>query len=92
MSDLAGVNEDQIRGLGRWNNTTINGAYLTGLPREVMRAMAGFTVQQGSLKTYLFFSIKLTILKSGQFYLPRASVDPPEFFAKLFFLILTYGT
>lgn len=47
MADLAGVNEDQIRRLGRWNNTTMNGAYLTGLPREVMRVMAGFTVQQG---------------------------------------------
>ncbi|KAI7863867.1 uncharacterized protein EV154DRAFT_572640 [Mucor mucedo] len=34
MADLAGVNEDQIRRLGRWNNTTMNGAYLTGLPRE----------------------------------------------------------
>lgn len=47
MADLAGVNEDQIRRLGRWNNTTMNGAYLTGLPREVMRVMAGFTTQQG---------------------------------------------
>ncbi|KAG2201219.1 hypothetical protein INT47_013030 [Mucor saturninus] len=67
MADLAGVNEDQIRRLGRWKNTTINGAYLTGLPREVMRVMAGFTVQQ------------------GQFYLPRASVDPHESFCKMIF-------
>ncbi|KAG2199391.1 hypothetical protein INT47_001573 [Mucor saturninus] len=67
MADLAGVNEDQIRRLGRWNNTTMNGAYLTGLPREVMRVMAGFTVQQ------------------GQFYLPRASVDPPESLCKMIF-------
>ncbi|SAM02877.1 hypothetical protein [Absidia glauca] len=27
-------NVDQIRRQGRWNNTTINGAYLTNLPRE----------------------------------------------------------
>ncbi|KAG2192821.1 hypothetical protein INT47_005861 [Mucor saturninus] len=85
MTDLAGVNEDQIRRLGRWNNTTLNRTYLTGLPREVMRVMAGFTVQQGSLKTFLSFSIKLTISKSGQFYLPRAGVDPPESLCKMIF-------
>ncbi|SAM00031.1 hypothetical protein [Absidia glauca] len=33
---------DQIRRQGRWNNTTINGAYLTNLPRELVRSMAGF--------------------------------------------------
>ncbi|SAM00371.1 hypothetical protein [Absidia glauca] len=27
---------------GRWNNTTINGAHLTNLPRELVRSMAGF--------------------------------------------------
>jgi hypothetical protein len=42
MADILGVNEDQIRRQGRWNNTTMNGAYLTGLPREMMRMMAGF--------------------------------------------------
>ncbi|SAM04144.1 hypothetical protein [Absidia glauca] len=26
----------------RWNNRTINGAYLTDLPRELVRSMAGF--------------------------------------------------
>ncbi|SAM07824.1 hypothetical protein [Absidia glauca] len=35
-------NVDQIRHQGRWNNTTINGAYLTNLPRELVRSMAGF--------------------------------------------------
>ncbi|SAM01103.1 hypothetical protein [Absidia glauca] len=34
-------NVDQIRRQGRWNNTTINGAYLTNLPRELVRSMAG---------------------------------------------------
>ncbi|SAM02637.1 hypothetical protein [Absidia glauca] len=35
------ANVDQIRRQGRWNNTTINGAYLTNLPREWVRSMAG---------------------------------------------------
>ncbi|SAM04002.1 hypothetical protein [Absidia glauca] len=33
---------DQIRRQGRWNNTTINVPYLTNLPRELVRSMAGF--------------------------------------------------
>jgi hypothetical protein len=33
---------DQIRRQGRWNNTTINGAYFNNLPTEMMRSMAGF--------------------------------------------------
>ncbi|SAM01457.1 hypothetical protein [Absidia glauca] len=36
------ANVDQIRRQGRWNNTTINGTYLTNLPRELVRSMAGF--------------------------------------------------
>ncbi|SAM01326.1 hypothetical protein [Absidia glauca] len=36
------ANVDQIRRQGRWNNTTINGAYLTNLSRELMQSMAGF--------------------------------------------------
>ncbi|SAM05337.1 hypothetical protein [Absidia glauca] len=36
------ANVDQIRRQGRWNNTTTNGAYLTNLPRELVRSMAGF--------------------------------------------------
>ncbi|SAL99814.1 hypothetical protein [Absidia glauca] len=35
------ANVDQIRRQGRRNNTTINGAYLTNLPRELVRSMAG---------------------------------------------------
>ncbi|SAM03637.1 hypothetical protein [Absidia glauca] len=27
---------------GRWNNTTINNAYLTNLPKEFVRSIAGF--------------------------------------------------
>ncbi|SAM03328.1 hypothetical protein [Absidia glauca] len=36
------ANVDQIRRQGRWNNTTINSAYLTNLLRELVRSMAGF--------------------------------------------------
>ncbi|SAL96279.1 hypothetical protein [Absidia glauca] len=36
------ANVDQIRRQGRWNNITINGAYLTNLLRELVRLMAGF--------------------------------------------------
>ncbi|SAM03491.1 hypothetical protein [Absidia glauca] len=36
------ANVDQIRRQGRWNNTTINAAYLTNLPRDLVRSMAGF--------------------------------------------------
>ncbi|SAM01858.1 hypothetical protein [Absidia glauca] len=35
------ANVDQIRRQGRWNNTSINGAYLTNLPRKLVRSMAG---------------------------------------------------
>ncbi|SAM04722.1 hypothetical protein [Absidia glauca] len=36
------ANVDQIRRQGRWNYTTIKGAYHTNLPRELVRSMAGF--------------------------------------------------
>ncbi|SAL95080.1 hypothetical protein [Absidia glauca] len=36
------ANVDQIRRQGRWNNTTIDGVYLTNLPRELVQSMAGF--------------------------------------------------
>ncbi|SAM04079.1 hypothetical protein [Absidia glauca] len=36
------ANVDQIRRQGRWNSTTMNGAYLTNLQREFVRSMAGF--------------------------------------------------
>lgn len=47
MADLQGVDESDIRRMGRWNNSSINGAYLTGLPRGIMRSLAGFP-QQGT--------------------------------------------
>ncbi|SAM05586.1 hypothetical protein [Absidia glauca] len=36
------ANVDQIRRQGRWNKITINGAYLTNLPRKLVRSKAGF--------------------------------------------------
>ncbi|SAL98331.1 hypothetical protein [Absidia glauca] len=36
------ANVDQIRRQGRWNNASINGAYLTNFPRELVRSMADF--------------------------------------------------
>ncbi|SAM04244.1 hypothetical protein [Absidia glauca] len=45
ISSYAGnvyANVDQIRRQGRWNNTTVIGAYLPNLPRELVRSMAGF--------------------------------------------------
>jgi hypothetical protein len=35
-------NVDQIRRQDRWNNTTINGAYLANLPKELVQSMVGF--------------------------------------------------
>ncbi|SAM04220.1 hypothetical protein [Absidia glauca] len=31
-----------MRRQGRWNNTTINSAYLTNLPKELVRSIPGF--------------------------------------------------
>ncbi|SAM02175.1 hypothetical protein [Absidia glauca] len=42
MAGIVCANVDQIRRRGRWNNTTINGAYLTNIPRKLVRSMAGF--------------------------------------------------
>ncbi|SAM00246.1 hypothetical protein [Absidia glauca] len=42
MAGNAYANVDQIRRQGRRNNSTINGAYLTNLPTELVRSMAGF--------------------------------------------------
>ncbi|SAM01810.1 hypothetical protein [Absidia glauca] len=42
MASNVCANVDQIRRQGRWNNPRINGAYLTNLPREFVRSMAGF--------------------------------------------------
>ncbi|KAE8260648.1 hypothetical protein A4X13_0g227 [Tilletia indica] len=43
-----GASEAQIRRAGRWVVEKMQGCYLTGLPRESMRAMAGFSTQPGA--------------------------------------------
>ncbi|SAL96094.1 hypothetical protein [Absidia glauca] len=43
MAGIVLANEDQIRRQGRWNDTTMDGAYLTSLPREMMQSMACFS-------------------------------------------------
>ncbi|OWZ09550.1 hypothetical protein PHMEG_00017727 [Phytophthora megakarya] len=49
MADLGGASESQIRHLGRWNtNQSMEKCYLTSLPREVMRTLAGFEPSRGS--------------------------------------------
>ncbi|KAJ8533431.1 hypothetical protein ON010_g13823 [Phytophthora cinnamomi] len=42
MAELAGATESQIRRLGRWNASAMEGCYLSALPREAMRSLAGF--------------------------------------------------
>jgi hypothetical protein len=41
-SELRGVSEAQIRRAGRWNTDAMTGVYLSYLPREFMRSIAGF--------------------------------------------------
>ncbi|POM76832.1 Short-chain dehydrogenase [Phytophthora palmivora] len=42
MTELAGATDSQIRRLGRWNASAMEGCYLTANPREAMRSLAGF--------------------------------------------------
>lgn len=57
--EMGGVSEHQIRRAGRWNSDALTKSYLTHLPLEFVRVMAGFKPQP------------------GDFYLPRATVEPP---------------
>ena len=47
MAELGGASEAQIRRLGRWNNQAMENCYLTCLPREAMRTLAGFSPHAG---------------------------------------------
>jgi hypothetical protein len=42
MKGIVRANDVQTRRHSRWNNTTMRGAYLTSLSREMMRSMTGF--------------------------------------------------
>ncbi|KAE8964038.1 hypothetical protein PR001_g29185 [Phytophthora rubi] len=48
MAELAGASESQIRRLGRWNAGAMEGCYLTALPRDAMRSLAGFSPDRRS--------------------------------------------
>ncbi|KAL3690979.1 hypothetical protein R1sor_004630 [Riccia sorocarpa] len=50
MAELGGASESQIRRLGRWNNQAMENCYLTSLPREALRTLAGFSPIQDRLK------------------------------------------
>jgi len=47
MAELAGASEAQIRKLGRWNNQAMEKCYLTTLPLQAMRVLAGFQGEKG---------------------------------------------
>jgi hypothetical protein len=42
QAELEGVEENQIRRAGRWNQDALTNCYLTHLPRKFLRTMAGF--------------------------------------------------
>ena len=48
MAELAGASEAQIRRLGRWNHQSMENCYLSSLPRQALRTLAGFAPEAGS--------------------------------------------
>lgn len=48
MADLGGAADADIRKAGRWDMSSMTKHYLTSLPRETMRVLAGFPAQAGS--------------------------------------------
>ena len=48
MADLQGASERDVARAGRWDMSAMTQCYLTTLPRETMRVLAGFTVERGS--------------------------------------------
>lgn len=46
-AELGGVSESQIRRAGRWNSDALSQSYLTHLPLEFVRVMAGFKPAPG---------------------------------------------
>lgn len=47
MADLLGASESDIRRGGRWDMSSMTQHYLTTLPRETMRVLAGFPAASG---------------------------------------------
>ena len=42
MAELLGANIEHIRRLGLWNRQALENFYLSAIPREAVRALAGF--------------------------------------------------
>ncbi len=42
IAELVGASDGHIRRQGRWNTQAMEGCYLTSIPREAVRALAGF--------------------------------------------------
>lgn len=42
IAELHGTSEGECRRLGRWNNQAMEGCYLSSIPREAVRSLAGF--------------------------------------------------
>ncbi|KAG2225155.1 hypothetical protein INT45_009484 [Circinella minor] len=47
MAEQLGTSESFIQRLGRWNSNALSKKYLTNVPREVLRTLAGFTAEAG---------------------------------------------
>ncbi|CEP13204.1 hypothetical protein [Parasitella parasitica] len=56
MAEIFGTSEAAIQRLGRWNNSALTPHYLTHLPREALRALAGFTREAGQ-----FYLVRSTV-------------------------------
>lgn len=59
MAEMLGTSEAAIRRLGRWNNSALTNSYLTHIPREALRTMAGFTREAGQ-----FYLVRATVIPS----------------------------
>lgn len=49
QAELEGVEENQIRRAGQWNQDTLPNCYLTHPPRKFLRSMAGSSLTQWEL-------------------------------------------
>ncbi|KAG2216478.1 hypothetical protein INT45_014038 [Circinella minor] len=47
MAEIGGSSEGAIRRAGRWNTSSLTTAYLTNLPHELLRTLAGFPTERG---------------------------------------------
>lgn len=47
MAESLGTSEASIQRLGRWNSNALSKKYLTNIPREALRTLAGFTREAG---------------------------------------------